>query len=560
MLKCLLMAEIPTDPDSQPPEPTLDPYLRLKAILSKDCKIETKGIEEWNLVDICRGQNNQLIHELTWVGIAQEDSFVSEVRVAKHHDRAELVAILLDLLARNRFKPTHGLELHYDFHAIESECGIRISNAYWTMRQPFSEYWQGQYKPDASRLALLKRIIEEEKQKQDKWPLEGRAWQWIERYFDGCCPQEVEMPEDQNPEEVLKIFDSDIEIVRQLPLNEHDRKEIERVLKLDFIGGKYPIIVGREDPDSEEEMQRVLEEMALAPREAFGQMDHRAIAITMVLQRYRNYVAQELDFAEEEEKRREEMSVQDAIHYKDVERRQREYDTESAFLRSLSLPEWEGDDWPETLLRIANGPYFKVNPVYREQVHAYVRWFIEHMPWENENASDDPWGPLTRMLKSYWMGDYHPDKLRWNILQEECAELPPGISHSPDGRPASTYFMHKKYIHGCTQPCAKINAKQDPELLQIAYDNDMRLIRSLGLSDEVLRKTEWAYNKYLLDGNLPLTADREMPEDREDLARKLKEHLEDMKGTEWEANPTWILQAFCDHWHPISRRPAPRKE
>ncbi len=552
------MSETPENSDSPKSERKLDPALRFKALLAKDFRNEFTGAE-WNTVDAWRMQQSQLMHELTCIGISQGGSFGSEITVSRPDDRHELMELLMDLVARNRFQPSYDLAIHYDHGCVERECEIRIGELYWSMRRPFEAYWQGQYRSDASRLALLKKVVAEEKHKKDQWPLEERAWQWIERYFHGCCPQEVEVPEHQNPDALVQIFNNDLAMVQQLPLREDDLEEVERILKLNFIGGEYPIIVGKEDRDSEEAMLQVLQEIAVRPREASAQMDFRAVSITMVLQRYRQYVAQGLNFEEEEAQRKEEAVAQNTLRQQDAERSQQEYEVESAFLTTLSLAEWEAKEWPESLWRTANSSYFKVNPAHREQVHAHVRWFIERMPWADE-CPNDPWGPLTCMLKSYWTGHYHPDSLRWNVLQEECAKLSSGSSNLADDYGISTYCLHERYMKGCVNKCAKINAAQDPELLEMAYKNDMQLIHGFNLSEKVTREVEWKYNQWLLDGNLPLTLDREMPEDRETLRKAIEQHLEEMNGTDWEADPTSILQIFCDHWHPISSRPAPRKE
>ncbi|MDD5025899.1 MAG: hypothetical protein PHH13_00820 [Candidatus Peribacteraceae bacterium] len=557
-------------PDHEPGQPKkkkFGPHLRLEALLAKECTIETSRLSECNQLDIWRHQRERLICDLAFIGLDQGDH--SEITVADLHDREELIEALLDLVHRNRFNPDESNDvLGMDRHAIECECGIKFGKRFWSMREPFIENWQGRYRPDAARRELLKRVIEEEKQteEKDQWPLEDRVWDWAQWYFRGGCPREVEVPEDQDPEEVLRILDRDCAFIEQLSLSESDCGEAIRSLIIQFLSGEYPIVTSEEDPVSEEAMLGVAERIARAPDAAFLGEGLRGIAVSNVMKRYREYLAQGLSFEAEEAKRGEEQQAEDRMLLLSRERAQREYDVESAFLQSLNLPDYEAQQWPELLRCALLRGAIHIDPAYRERVHGHVRCFIGRMPWPKEELPGaDPWGPLGQMLASYWHGHYYPDNLRWRILQEECAKLPPGFSERRGGLSSivSTYLLHVMFMEGCANDGAKVGASQDPEMLEMAYANDMQLIRNLGLPDDLFREAEWGYNEWLLGGNFMLAADRELPEDRDKLARRLAARLEESGGDPAQVSSYFvsqILQEFCEHWLAVSKRPAPRKE
>ncbi|MFA5026715.1 MAG: hypothetical protein WC713_02480 [Candidatus Methylomirabilota bacterium] len=514
-------------------------------------------IEEW------RDRYRQFMHELTWLGIAVRGTMGGKTIVADPRDRDELQEMIHDLVARNRFNPGHGQQMVQDRNEIERECGVKIGKEYWSMRKPFSEYWQGRYKPDAARRMILKHALNDERMKEDQWPFEDRARQWIEKYFHGCCPQNIDIPDNQDPKEVAEEFERVCRFIGEFELSEEDRNEVIRLLRLAFIGGEYPIILNAdEDLRDEYVLTGVVDEIVEAPDEEMRShaTNWRPLRIADVFERHRKYIAQGLTFEEGEDRRQQELRADQARLEKDIERRRRDYAIEAEFLSTLQLPEWEAREWSEALLRAVHNS-FNINPAYREQVHEHIRWMIRRMPWEGETFSEDPWGPIASMLSAYWMGQYHPDPLRRKILSDKCTKIAPGVSRGLDGSPVSTFFLQKMFITGSREKCAHFNAEQDPELLQVAYDNDMKLIRSFELLPrETLRRIEWAYNEWLLKGSLPLAADREMPEDRERLEKDVRLYVGEREILKESVDPTMILQYFCNHWHPISKRPAPRKE
>ena len=393
-------------------------------------------------------RSGKLMHELTHIGISEGKGFGSQSIVARPNDRADLCKILMDLVARNRFNPSSGLLLYHDHHVLERECDIELGEMFWRQREPFIAHWQDKYKPDRARLELLKQVVEELKGERNQMPIHARAWQWVERYFRGGCPQEIEVPDNQDPQAVLQELEKDFSLVRGLPLSDADRNEVLRVLRLNFIGGEYPINLQNADTDSEEAMLRGAEAISLAPQEtqSSGGLDLRSTAIAMLFKRYRGYAAQGLVFEEEEEKRREESQAQEAMHMQDHERRQEDFNIELAFLRSLELPEFEAREWPERLYQTASMPYFKVNRELREPVHAHVRWLIDNIPTADEHYQGDPWSVPLILLSNYWHGNHHPDVVRWAIVERECQGLPAGLSRAPNGDIVSPFLFHEKFI------------------------------------------------------------------------------------------------------------------
>lgn len=547
------MTEVPSNNDPEQSPKKLDPHRRLEVVLSKHSPIEAENSEQWNQIDIWRQQHSQFIHELTWVGISQGGPFGEDISVARPRDREELHKELSQLLASNRFNPSHGKELHYDRARIEQGCNIRIGEAFWSMRDPFIKYWEGHYRPDAARMALLKRIIKEEKGEGEEDPIEGRYWQWIEAYFQGCCPQDVEVPENQDPHTVLAILERDFKIVRQLPLSKRDQEEVIRHVKLSFLSGKYPIFTSKTSSLSEQALLRLLKQKATAPDK--GSLDLRAVSISSVLDRYRSAVAQDLDFEEQEKIRDTSLENDARVRLQDLERRQREYDIELDFLRSLAIPEEYATEFQDTLLRTANTTAFRPNLAHREQLQRYVQWYLEQS-WITKEASDAPWSTLSHVLQNYWYGRYYFDRVRWNVLQHESNK----ISSASEDDQYEMYFLHRKFLEGCRLESAEINANLDADLLQLAYDNDMQIIRGLGLPEETTRAIEAAYNDWLLQGKLPLALDREMPKDREVLATNILNHTIEYQKLGVDPSPIVILELFCHHWYSLSRRPVPPKE
>jgi hypothetical protein len=540
------------------------PDLRLPIVLSEEFEktVVTRGTSEWAEVDKWRFQRGKLMHELTHVGISGGRGFGSQPVVARPNDRADLCKILMDLVARNRFNPSSGLLLYHDLQVLERECDMELGEMFWRQREPFIAHWQDQYKPDRTRLELLKQVVEALKGEEEyQMPLHERAWQWVECYFQGGCPQEIEVPDNQDTQAVLQELERDFSLVRDLPLSDADRNEVLRVLSLDFIGGEYPISLQNSDTDSEEAMLREAEAISLAPQETqlSGGLDLRAIAIAMLFKRYRGYVAQGFDFGEEEEKRRAESQVQEAMHMQDHERRQQDFDVELAFLRSLDLPKFEAQEWIERLYRTANMPHFRVNRELCDPVHTHVRWLIANMPSADEYYQGDPWSVPSKLLSDHWSGHHHSDAVRWAIVEKECADLPAGLSKAPNGDFVSLFRIHEKFINGSTQSCAKLNASQDEIRLEEVHQADMNLIRGLGLSDDLVREAEWEYNAWLLDGKLPIVPDRETKQDRSELQARFTQLSRDGVIQEWGSMAaTQILQIFCDHWHFIAKRPPSR--
>jgi len=546
------------DGDATPLPKKFGSELRLEALLSKEFLVETKNREESNLLDRWRMQKGKLMHELTSIGLCKEGTWPSDrSSVARFHDRQQLVEMLLNLVACNRFNPSFGDEILIDRDAVENACNIRLGEMFWRMREPFSEYWQGRYRRDQARFEVMRQTIEDIHIQPGEGRLEDHAWQWVEQYFLGCCPQEIEVPEDQNPEEVVTAFHHDVKLLEGLPLSDEDYAEALRILTLDFVGGEYPIVLGNVDDDSEETLLRYAGDIAKAPIEevSSGDMDHRAIAISEVFRRYRVAVAQGLNFESEEEKRMEEAQADHAMHMRDFERRRQDYQTEMEFLSSLTLPEYEAEDLPRMLGQIARLPSFKPCAAYREQVHAYVGWLMEHMP--EETSSRDPWATVFALLMAYWQGNYHPDPLRWHVLQDVCQRIASDQSEDPRQTKNEVYKRHAQFIEGGKQDVAKQMCAQNEDRLLAAYADDRRMIREAGLDEETCNHTIAEYTHWLLGAGMAIMPDRELPADRAKLEKAIRLYVEERKILEEPVGHTNIVEMIFDHWRAISQRRAP---
>jgi hypothetical protein len=425
------------------------------------------------------------------------------------------------------------------------------------LREPLKAHWQNQYAGDQARFLLLKQELVTCQQKNGGILAEEDALNWIPQYFHGCCPKDISMPSDQDPKAILNEIKDDIHLVGELGLKSQELDETKQMLKCSFIGGYYPIILGKNDEKSKEALLEKLRRVAIhSDDEQDPGIASKAQEIVMNMEEYRKCLAQDLDFEYENMKRSEEIITQHEIFERKFERILRDFSEEETFLSTLTLPEYEAQDWQDHLERIAQRGILNPNPKYRERVHSYVRWLTANMSSkENDETLDDPWFAVSSLIKNYWTGDHHQDDVRWMILQREIAKLPKGLSESPTGDITSRYILHEKFVNGCHSEVSKMNATQNPDMIRLAYENDIQLMKSLPLSDTNKREAKWEYNEYLLEGKLPLAADREMPQDRVELEEKLRRISHNKY---WSS--TALLQAFCDHWYPISRRPAPRRK
>ena len=463
-----------------------------------------------------------------------------------------LVKILRVIAAEGGLRPSVDGGIFKDKEDIERKTGINFDKEILYMKNPFVAHWEGAYSRNEARFALMLGLIEEEKTKKDSWLEDGRS-DWVNRYFNGC---DVRLPyamsDEQNPEEVLEIFEEDCAYVRTLPLLDLEKEEIVRSLRIFFLESMYPIDVHKKDPASRDAMRREVLRLAQQPQSKDGAR-LRATGISMAMERYRQHVFEGFDHEEQEIQRREESRNINRIYQNEMEQQAAEYRLEMEFIRSLPLPKFEKDDWPRVLHSIASMGHLKTNEHSREIAHADILELIENLPKNRSEYFGDPWSVVTLLVQSYWHGQYNPDRIRHMVLENEIKKLPDSEALPMYGRPQGQFDLRKMFINGSKTKNAVVNSAQDPILMGRAYQRDMQLIRQFELYPKKERETEWAYNNWFLEGKLPIPAAKETSEDRMVFEEKMKQAVADAKIGNY-VDAIAILQMFCDYWYKIAAR------
>jgi len=449
----------------------------------------------------------------------------------------QFIEHLYDVLADNRLATPGDTSMHDDRVEIAGYVDINVDNTFICCEHTYISYLEGQYRPSPIRKAALRKLAD--------LGMQNEKEMCVQKYFCGCMPQEVEMPSEQDADEVLAVLNDDLNHVSTLPMPEGTIRETRRSIVLGFLDGKHPIDtnqpIGLSDPIMEHTRALTERRDRLLPQ-----------AISLQMERYRRDIARGLDYDEQQAMRQEEGETSEKAFSQDLERRKKDYAIEIQFLQSLELPEFEGKHWPKDLLHTANSSYFNINPSFRERAHEHVCWFVD---LHNKHPQgDDKWFVCGILLQNFYNGQYYPDDARWMVLRNECSRINENEELSDTQKFLHQVDLHDQFVKGSQKDAARMNTLQDSIDIQRAYTRDMALFDTLDMDSRLVDRARQEYKNHVLLGDIAYTVDREQDADRETLRQSLhqldpeKEYVDDIS----------IVFTFIDYWREINARAAPR--